>query len=990
MKRRLVIAAAGLAIVIAGLAYWRCGADRGTGSTARATGSAAALGSALATAGRGRLDPRRVVRGSLAGTITDQTKAPIPKARVCAEGASDELAADLLRDPSCATADDQGRYKIENVLPARYVITAAAKPFRPAVYQLPGPRRQTRIALAAGEHKTGLDIALRAGGVEITGTVADLTGGPIASAKVRARGGWEDGATAVFGEADERGAFSLWVAPGSVRVSASAEGYADAEEWGHAPGAFELVLAPESLLSGTVVDGATSQPVEGARVTVRDASDGWGWDSNAETTFTDDQGRFRVARLTPGRKVAVALTDHGYGQTDGSVLVGLGQHVDGVVVKLFPAVRVEGTLVVSTTKAPCEGGAVQLTDPKRPDNMIALRTRADGTRWAEGVLPGTYRVTVTCDGYQARDKYAPITVADKDLTGLVWEVDPGAALRGRVLTKSGEPVEGAVVGARSVGGGARDRVDWGRSTSAGDGQYELAGLTPGSYQIEVETDRGTPPKEGYQVDVPDGATVTKDLVLEDAGTIKGTVVDAEGKPVAGVRVSAQSVAGSAFRGLDELKSDRAGAFTIEGLRAGEYRVLALGDGYFNELRKPGTTDDAKQGERVTVRANQTATVKLVVEARSGTIKGTVVDAAGAPVNDAYISVARESDAAGARESNVSRTRWSWGDKPVLTGVDGAFTVGSLTPGKYTVRAYRKGGGEAVAEHVATGSTTRLQIKPTGSIEGTVKRPGAQLAEFAVDLSDAATAFHRRDSFYMTRGRFTLRDLPQGHYRLTVEAQGARKEIEIDLAEGEAKTGVTLELEGLITITGRVVEHGTTKPVPGIQIFAVPGTGNPGLRMQSDEDRENITDDAGRFRVENVPTGQLSLFGAPKDYQTSAYGFIQEIRTVDPKSTDVGDLSIFKRRVKQGDPEGELGVNFAEQPSGTPPEKREKKVSYIDPAGPAAKTELRVGDIVVSIDGIDITGVNAGRAWSLLAAPPGARLALGLQRGATVAITLVAP
>jgi hypothetical protein len=92
----------------------------------------------------------------------------------------------------------------------------------------------------------------------------------------------------------------------------------------------------------------------------------------------------------------------------------------------------------------------------------------------------------------------------------------------------------------------------------------------------------------------------------------------------------------------------------------------------------------------------------------------VVDAAGKPVNDAFISAARESDAAGSTHSSVEATRWGDWDSdsvPVLTSTDGTFAVTKLAPGSYSLRAYRKGGGEAVAEHVAVGTTTRLQIKP---------------------------------------------------------------------------------------------------------------------------------------------------------------------------------------------------------------------------------------------------------------------------------------
>ena len=122
---------------------------------------------------------------------------------------------------------------------------------------------------------------------------------------------------------------------------------------------------------------------------------------------------------------------------------------------------------------------------------------------------------------------------------------------------------------------------------------------------------------------------------------------------------------------------------------------------------PGSTDDDVQGEKVVVKAGETSTVKLVVESQRGVIAGNVVDSGGEAIVDAYIVAARESDAAGASATDAMRdAQWSWGDA-VITDAQGKFMVKDLGSGKYTVRAYRKGGGEAFAEHVAVGATVTL-------------------------------------------------------------------------------------------------------------------------------------------------------------------------------------------------------------------------------------------------------------------------------------------
>ncbi|MBA3818176.1 MAG: carboxypeptidase regulatory-like domain-containing protein, partial [Deltaproteobacteria bacterium] len=935
-----------------------------------------------------RPDPRTLARGSLAGTVTDEARAPIAKIQVCADGSSHELDDELLIDTFCTSTDERGAYVLANLYPARYTVSAAGRPYQPASHHPGGDRKKSSVRLAAGEQKTGIDITLRPGGVELTGTVSDVTGGPIANAKVSGGGNrWTGGSARAATETAADGTFSLWVAAGGVAVIAWADGYASSTEWTKAPGKVELLLTPESSLAGTVVDAATGAPVEGARVLV--GTNDWGWDSG-DTTFTDAQGAFRRSRLTPGRYVAVARTDRGYGRTEGSTLVGLGQHVQGVVVKLFPAVRVEGKVVIATTKQPCDEPSVSLEDAAK-QRTVDVRAEPGGRVWAEGVLPGTYAVTVSCRGYQSREKYDPVVVADQPVSGLVWEVDAGATLTGRILTKGGEPVADAQVWARSVGGAARGKTDWGGDTAARDGRYELTGLKAGTFKVEVSSDRGVAPKDGYKIELAAGATVERDLVMEDAGAIKGVVVDAEGQPVANINVQARPIAGGTWGWGGDHKTDDAGAFSIESLRPGDYRVLAQRS-WSDELRKPGTTDDAKQGERSTVRANQTASVRLVVESQRGTIRGTVVDADGKPVADAFISAARESDAAGAQKSSVQETRWSWDERPVITGLDGSFTLTRLSAGSYTVRAFRKGGGEAIAEHVAVGTVAKLQIKATGAIGGTARRSDGAPAELTISVRDPVSGFSRREQFYRTEGRFVIHDVPRGHFQITAAAEGGQKVTELELAESQQQLDLAIVLDALVTLAGRVVEHGTTKPVAGIRMMATPTKGGSGNTFSfSDDERDNITDEAGRFTIKHAPRGKLQIRGWPKDWSESDYMVSSTLRTIDGTGTiELGDLTIYKKRVKENDPVGELGFNFAEQPRDTEPEQREYKVSWIDPAGPAAKTELQVGDVITSIDGVDVAGANSSAAWALMRAPPGTKLALGLARKVTVTVTLAAP
>ncbi|HUH04467.1 MAG TPA: carboxypeptidase-like regulatory domain-containing protein, partial [Kofleriaceae bacterium] len=359
MNRRTVgigIAVA-LVLVVLVVLWKRRGGDEGPGRASESAAPSARLSS--------RIDVATVARGSIAGVVRDPAGAGIAGASVCGMAYSKDLPEDEQREPRCTETGEGGSYRLDELLPARYQVQAQADSFIPALYVDEG-KRSWGFELAAGEAKEDIDLVLRPGGVEILGVVKDIGGGTVAGAWLFARAGrgWGDRGGLGTARSAADGTFRMWTAPGQVHVSAQADGYAEGSKDAVAPGqTIEILLTPESVLAGRVVEVNGGAPVPGALVTVG----GWGVfgdgeGSSRETAMTDGDGKFRLTRLPPARYKPTAIAAGRYGQAAESVLLGLGETVEDIVIEVHAASMVRGRVVLADGKTPCTRGRVALED----------------------------------------------------------------------------------------------------------------------------------------------------------------------------------------------------------------------------------------------------------------------------------------------------------------------------------------------------------------------------------------------------------------------------------------------------------------------------------------------------------------------------------------------------------------------------------------------------------------------------------------------------
>ncbi|RKI19054.1 peptide-binding protein [Corallococcus sp. AB030] len=445
------------------------------------------------------------------------------------------------------------------VLPARpgpYLVTAHAEGLALARAEVTRPH---------GEALTPVRLLLEPG-VSLTGLTVERVGGapvPMAELTLTPHTGFED-ALPVFLQtgasvpdearhealSDARGAFGFHgLARGEYQLEARAPG--------HAPRRIARVLVPGTdvrveLDGSAFIEGfvtrADGTPAPGARVSA------WGEDGAVEVE-AGDTGSFSLD-VPPGSFQVTARHGGETGAAGGAVVVG-------------PGMRVKA-----------ETGAAEGAAVAGPGLTMKAETGA-----AEGPI-------VVGPGMTVKDVRIRLGGA-ASLVGVVRRKD------------SGEAIAEATVGVRAHG----DRADLLQAHSEADGRFEVGGLAPGAYDLQVRAP-GFQPLTRTGLGVLAGQRYELVLELAAPGRIKGTVVDIAEAPLSGVTVVAQLK----WRPLpDALPSvtDAQGSFTLEDVPEGTVYVAA---------RRADSEDEVRQPVRVV--AGQTV-MTLLTLVGEGVLEGTV-------------------------------------------------------------------------------------------------------------------------------------------------------------------------------------------------------------------------------------------------------------------------------------------------------------------------------------------------------------------------------
>ncbi len=561
--------------------------------------------------------------------------------------------------PLRAITDADGRWEMDPVLSGRYSLSAAARGF------LPGARSD--VTLAAGKDNAGLDLTLTRGGHEVSGTVSDIGGGPVEEVLVRVTRTDESpfnfNRPALGAVTDEEGHFVLQLGDGRYSLSTFHPDYVEATKTlrvDGGPRSVELRVTPAGSISGQVLSRLTGEPVPGAVVTRGDDSGG-GFTVQGVgdgQVVADDEGRFVLRGLSSGVTRLSAFARGFTTRQPVDVILGVAEEVDDVEILVDEALMISGFVVArGDEERGLEGvlvGAFSVDPPRL--YAAASPSSADGYFEILGVLPGGY--TVGAVGEDALPNFlgSSAQVLDKDVTDVLVVMDAGVHVRGRVTPPGSAKIslqidqEGMSIGTmmQSMSNSVV------RAQTDGDGVFDLHPVAAGKITVVAEADDGSHGEVEIEVTEAD----VEDLVIElsPRASVEGRVVDASGKPSSGLTVTFRSrdTKNQSFRmsfngsgsGQGTATTDEQGNYAARGLAGGDYDVsVSGGRGPTLEWAQPADPKKPSEPIMVTVaEAEQRKGYDLAVESRDGVITGVVLGADGVPVTDAWVTAVRNDSA----------------------------------------------------------------------------------------------------------------------------------------------------------------------------------------------------------------------------------------------------------------------------------------------------------------------------------------------------------
>jgi hypothetical protein len=499
------------------------------------------------------------------GRVIDARGNPIEGARVCVElKRAERLPPEALgetglaEDDLCLETDPEGRVATANLPHGEYTVRVSA-PDRTSIEEV--------LRLDAGTRPG--EWRLRTGG-RIEGRLQRPDEQPVADAVLRLTQ-LERDATA-GGTTGEDGTFRVaglvaghWRLRIEPREAAAIVRDGIVVREGGTTTLGTLYTRPGLEIEGRIVDTA-GDPVAEAEISVREAE---GVPRQLRLTRSADDGGF-VASGLPDRPVNLLIDGpEGYAS---AVVEKAVPPERGLRVELVPSGTVCGTVLTDAGDVPA--GATLSAFPrvegllKNHDELVRARTR--------DVDPASGRFCIE-DTYPAAEVEVRASAAGFQSAGATVSVDPGEEsgpvelVLERGLRLSGAVVDSSGVGVREVSIYPKA----GTMVFSDDrGEFFLDGLRAGMNRVLADHPDYAAARTDVMLPLPTDERFT--IVLEEGGTIEGSVTHHDGRPAAGIAVT---LAEPSKRRL----TDEEGKFRFEHVPSGSRKLSRRGGGRYNDF-----------------------------------------------------------------------------------------------------------------------------------------------------------------------------------------------------------------------------------------------------------------------------------------------------------------------------------------------------------------------------------------------------------------------
>lgn len=600
-----------------------------------------------------------------------------------------------------------------------------------------------------------------------------------------------------------------------------------------------LLGAGDSDIASRVVD-SKGEGIAGAKVTLLKTSDAGDRiaakaESGADGRFTFSTAEIQERQIpsaiiiqVPGKGLTYAMLRGNPAPKEIEVLPATrarvtllgpdGKPAAGIVV--LPRLLVEGDQ---------SGPPSFLSFPAELSKEMAATTDANGRCEIQG-LPQKMRVSFDVeDDRFTRLSGAPLLLdADESTDIPPFALKPGASASGRV-TRNGQGVPGIKVGAQEGRGDG-----WGEAVTDGQGNYTLRRLAPGTYNIALDLPN---PEESGVAPANEGVVVTlgaslagKNFDLKPGATVQGQVTDDSGKPVKDVYIGIYGPAhprSSAW--VQNVRTDADGKYTATVPPGEQFVYVMSGPG------SPNKTVQAKLGTPTVVN------FQIAIPVQPSVISGKIVDKDGNPVNGAKV---RMFEASGQRYSDVDFAK---------TDKEGQFSFQAMS----LPVVLRATDGQSV-------NSKLVKLAKAGTVQITLDQTGGQVTGKVIDEKGQPVKgaivkcleWNEGSGMYIAEittgedGGYAISGLfPDLQYSIVAYARGYGPQ---DVQRMKVAQRVELPPLKLPVadsfVAGQIVDE-SGKPVLGANIEIT----------QSGYDHRTTTDAQGRFRLDSLPKGEISVY-----------------------------------------------------------------------------------------------------------------------------------